>query len=157
MTLNHRQPTMKECDTCGNEISDGCMLCQFCGSRQAPSVRVATPREPVRTINVEDGMPTVDQALARLERDLQYARQSGARVVRVIHGWGSSGTGGRLRVACRAFLDRELAAGHIRRVIVGDDYSRAANLGQDLQRRCRDLRDSERTDRHNPGITFVEL
>jgi hypothetical protein len=148
---------MKECDTCGNEIPDASMQCQFCGSRQTSVGRAFGPREPVRTINVEDGMPTVEQALARLERELLRARQSGARVVRVIHGWGSSGTGGRLRLACRAFLQREMAAGRIRRVVEGDDYSRAANMGRDLQRRCQDLRDSERTDRHNPGITFVEL
>ncbi len=149
---------MKDCDTCGNEIPDACMLCQFCGSRQTSAAgRAASPREPVRTINVEDGMPTVEQALARLDRELSLARQSGARVIRVIHGWGSSGTGGRLRLACRAFLGRELTAGRIRRMVEGDDYSRAANMGRDLQRRCRDLRDSERSDRHNPGITFVEL
>ena len=148
---------MKECDTCGNEIPDAAAQCPFCESRQTSVGRVAGPREPVRTINVEDGMPTVEQALARLERELYRARQSGVRVVRVIHGWGSSGTGGRLRLACRAFFQRELAAGRLRRVVEGDDYSRAASLGRDLQRRCHDLRDSERTDRHNPGITFVEL
>jgi hypothetical protein len=148
---------MKECDTCGNEIPDPAVQCQFCGSRQTSVGRPVGPREPVRTINVEDGMPTVEQALTRLERELFRARQSGVRVVRVIHGWGSSGTGGRLRLACRAFFQRELTAGRLRRVVEGDDYSRAANLGRDLQRRCQDLRDSERTDRHNPGITFVEL
>ena len=148
---------MKECDTCGNEIPDAATQCQFCDSPQSLSRRSAGPREQVRTINVEAGMPSVDAALARLERELWQARQSGVHVVKVIHGWRSSGTGGRLRLACRAFLQREMTAGRLKRVIAGDDYSRAASMGRDLQGRCRVLRDSERTDRHNPGITFVEL
>jgi hypothetical protein len=148
---------MKDCDTCGNEIPDASTQCPFCESRQSPGRRPAGPREQVRTINVEAGMPNVDEALVRLERELWQARQSGVHVIWVIHGWGSSGTGGRLRLACRAFLQREMTAGRVKRVIAGDDYSRTANMGRDLQGRCRDLRDSERSDRHNPGITFVEL
>ena len=66
-------------------------------------------REPVvrvRTINIESGMPTVEEGRGRLERKLDDARQRGVRVVRVIHGWGSSGKGGQLRSACRALLHR---------------------------------------------------
>jgi hypothetical protein len=102
-------------------------------------------------------MPSVENGLARLESDLVRAKQSGVRVVRVIHGWGSTGKGGALRDACRAFLKRKLTARQIANVIHGEDYSRTTNAGRDIMNRCPELRGSERSDSQNPGITLVEL
>jgi hypothetical protein len=147
---------MKYCDTCGNEIPEKLTTCRFCGSYQ----RAGTPagsRERLRTVNIEAGMPSVEEGIARLEGELMRARQSGVRVVRVIHGWGSTGTGGILRDACRAFLKRKLAVRQITNVIHGEDYSRTTNAGRDLMNRCPELKGSERSDSQNPGITFVEL
>ena len=81
----------------------------------------------------------------------------GVGVVRVIHGWGSSGRGGRLCDACRAFLERERQAGRVKAVLPGDGYSRMTVAARDLLARCPSLRTSERADALNPGITFVEL
>ena len=91
------------------------------------------------------------------EGDIMRAKQAGIRVVRVIHGWGSTGTGGKLRDACRAFLQRQLAAKRIRSIVHGDDYSRSAVSARELMSRWPDLKASERSDTNNPGITFVEL
>lgn len=147
---------MKDCDVCGNEIDGTALQCRFCGSRQSLPA-ASGPRDSLRTLNIEAGRPSVEEGLARLENDLARARLGGARVVRVIHGWGSTGTGGKLRDACRAYLNRELKARRVKAVVPGDDYSRASNAGRQLASRCPDLKRSERTDTHNPGITFVEL
>jgi hypothetical protein len=147
---------MKNCDTCGNEIPDISMVCRFCGAHQRARTH-AGPRERLRTVNIEAGMPSVDEGLRRLESELIRAKQSGIRVVRVIHGWGSTGTGGSLRYACRAFLKGKLAARQITGIIYGEDYSGTTNVGRDLMNRCSELRSSERSDNQNPGITFVEL
>ncbi|MGD0621760.1 MAG: Smr/MutS family protein [Thermacetogeniaceae bacterium] len=147
---------MKNCDTCGNEMPEMSMSCRFCGSHQRERTRTGS-RERLRTVNIEAGMPSVEDGLARLEGDLVRAKQSGVRVVRVIHGWGSTGTGGALRDACRAFLKRKLTALQIANVIHGEDYSRATSAGRDLMNRCPELRGSERSDSQNPGITFVEF
>lgn len=147
---------MKDCDTCGNEIPDPAAVCRFCGSRQTPSAR-PLPREKIRTVSVKDAMPTVEEGLARLEAELARAKASGATVVRVIHGYGSSGKGGALRDACRAFLAREARAGRIRSFVPGDDYSRATVAGRNLMGKWPDLKAAERTDSGNPGITMVEV
>lgn len=147
---------MKICDTCGNEIADVVSVCPFCEHAVAVTFR----REPVvrvRTINIESGMPTVEEGRGRLERKLDDARQRGVRVVRVIHGWGSSGKGGQLRSACRALLHRELKAKRLRAVVHGENYSRTTGAGRELMARYSELRRSERTDAKNPGITMVEL
>ena len=147
---------MKDCDTCGNEIPDPSTVCRFCGSRQAPSVRPLS-REKIRTVAVKDGMPTVDEGRARLEDELGRARAAGVKVVRVIHGYGSSGRGGALRDACRALLVRELRAGRIRCFVPGEGYSRTTVAGRELMVKWPDLKAAERTDSGNPGITMVEL
>ena len=148
---------MKDCDTCGNEIPATAVLCPHCESPQQAGRPDPKRREPIRTVNLEAGKPTVEAGEARLERELILARHSGVRLVRVIHGWGSGGKGGALRAACRAVLKRKLAMKQIRSFLPGDEYSGGSEAARSLRVRHPDLRSSERTDRANAGITFVEL
>ena len=142
---------MKDCETCGNEIPDREMICRFWYGSPQP-VRSKVPRrECLRTINVEAGRPTVEVGLDKLERELASAMQARVSVVRVIHGYGSTGKGGRLRDECRAFLRRMLKAGQIKAFVPGDDYSNVTNAGRALMSAYPELRDSERTDRLNPA------
>jgi hypothetical protein len=53
------------------------------------------------TLNLKEGFPTVDDARRRLLSEMQSARARGVRVIKVIHGWGSSGEGGKLGPAIR--------------------------------------------------------
>jgi len=148
---------MKDCDTCGNEIPDTELQCRFCGTHQRLTRAQVRTGTGVRTVNIEANRPSVDEALERLENELVRARQSGVRVMRLIHGWGSSGTGGKLREACREFLQRQLAARKVKAAVAGDDYYQPTAGGRALMERCPSLRESERSDAQNPGITFVEL
>ena len=71
------------------------MVCRYCNAQQ--SARATTgSRERLRTIDIEAGMPLVEEGLARLEKELARAMQAGVDVVRVIHGYGSTGKGGKL-------------------------------------------------------------
>ena len=147
---------MKNCDTCGNGIPDRETVCRYCNAQQ--SAQATTRRRGrLRTINIEAGMPLVEEGLARLEKELARAMQAGVDVVRVIHGYGSTGRGGKLRDACRTYLSRMRKARKIRTFLPGEDYSKTTNSGRNLISRCPDLRADERSDRQNPGITFVEL
>ena len=78
-------------------------------------------------------------------------------VVRVIHGWGSAaGGGGKIRAAARRWLQEQHAAGRVRGVVWGDRFTHTTPEGRDFLRRHPALRATERTDRDNPGIAFVE-
>ena len=50
-----------------------------------------------RELNLELGWPTVDQALRRLDAELEAARKMNTPLMKLIHGYGSSGKGGRIR------------------------------------------------------------
>ena len=78
----------------------------------------------MRNVNVKTGLPPVEEGLQRLEAALNSARQEGVRVVRVIHGWGSGGSEGKLREACRAYLNRKKAEGRVRMLFRGEEYCR---------------------------------
>src|SRR5215471_219559 len=50
-------------------------------------------RKPARikVVDLEKGMPTVEQARLRMQYELQLARKDGYEAVKLIHGYGSSG------------------------------------------------------------------
>ena len=149
---------MKTCDVCGEVIAPGSAVCPFCESPQRPDPAGRAAGPPVRDLDVEAGLPTVAEALRRLEAQLDRARAEGVRVVRVIHGWGSaSGGGGKIRAAARQWLQGQFERDRIRSYLPGDRYARALPEGRDFLRRHPALRASENSDRNNPGITFVEL
>ena len=148
---------MRTCDVCGEPLAPGVAVCPWCESPQAPDPADRPAGPSVRNVDIEAGRPAVAEALRRLEAQLDRARAEGVRVVRVIHGWGSSsGGGGKIRAAARDWLRQQLAAGRIRALLPGDQYAPATPAGRDFLRRHPALRPAERSDRENPGITFVE-
>ena len=146
----------KDCEICGNPIPAQAFTCRFCNASQSVENFLKT-RERVIRSNLEAGLPTVEQALERLESDLREARACGAKVVRVIHGYGSSGRGGKIRDAVRRELGRKLARGEVRAVVPGENYSPTTNAGRDLLSRFRELQPTERSDSLNPGLTIIEI
>lgn len=56
------------------------------------------------TVNLESGHPDLETARRRLLAEIESARRQGVRVLKVIHGWGSSGAGGALCVGIRKSL-----------------------------------------------------
>ena len=114
----------------------------------------ARPRMTV--VNLESGSPRVDEALRRLDMKLDTARMQGTKLVRVIHGYGSSGQGGAIRDAVQSHLAMLARRGLVRAFVWGGDYPDSASARALLQRRPV-LRESLRTDAGNQGVTFVEL
>ena len=109
----------------------------------------------VHEINLELGYPSADEALRRLRSELDAARRLHASAMKVIHGYGSSGKGGRIRTAGRKLLQEELAQGHIDAVIFGEDFSIFDETTRRAFSRCGALRQDPDLDRYNSGVTFV--
>jgi hypothetical protein len=146
----------KDCEVCGNPIPAQAFTCQFCNSAQSVENFPKT-RERVISSNLEAGLPTAEQASERLERTIREARSCGAKVVRLIHGYGSTGRGGKIRDAVRRELGRKLARGEVRAVVHGENYSANANAARDLLSRFKELKATERPDTLNPGLTVIEI
>lgn len=81
----------------------------------------------------------------------------GCSGVKLIHGYGSSGAGGRIRVEARRRLDRMKAGGEIWGYIPGESFSIFDSDTLAAFQRCPTLRRDRDLERHNNGVTFVLL
>ena len=54
----------------------------------------------LRTFDVEAGLPTLDEAWRLVAAEIKLAKREGGKVLKVIHGYGSSGKGGALASGC---------------------------------------------------------
>ena len=149
---------MKCCPTCGNDIADSAWRCQFCETaiHSFPAAKKKSTSE-IRTVNLEHGLPFVEEALERFERELRHAKANGAKLLRLVHGYGSTGTGGKIKARLSKLLPQLLHQNKIRNYVEGERYSNFSNAGNDLLSRYPKLRSSLRSDNENPGITFVEV
>ena len=81
----------------------------------------------------------------------------GASAVKLIHGYGSTGRGGKIRVEVRTYLERQKQRGRIRDFIPGERFS----IFDEATRRafgvCDGLRRDSDLDAANNGVTFVIL
>lgn len=111
----------------------------------------------LREVNLERGMPYVDQAIKRLTFELYHSRAQGCTALKIIHGYGSSGTGGRIRVEARAYLGRLKRRGEIRDFIPGEDFSIFNSATLAAFGRCGELRRDRDLERHNNGVTIIVL
>lgn len=111
----------------------------------------------LREVNLERGMPRVDQAIKQLTFEIHHSRAQGCTALKIIHGYGSSGTGGRIRVEARGYLARLKGKGEIKDFIPGEDFSifNAATLT--AFRLCDELRKDSDLERHNNGVTVIVL
>jgi DNA-nicking Smr family endonuclease len=73
------------------------------------------------TINVEDGLPTLDEARTRLKSALAECWSRKVLAAKIIHGYGSSGIGGVLRHGIRNSLISRRKEGQIKAVIFGEN------------------------------------
>ncbi len=148
---------MKEicCPVCGNEIESGRGRCPFCAA--GLEEELAGQGEPHKIVNLKRNMPSVEEALARLERELIQARLERRRVLTLIHGYGSSGAGGIIREEVRARLHYLRYQGSISEIVCGEDFSSRSPAGRNLLRRFPTLRRHRDLNRRNPGITLAAL
>lgn len=77
----------------------------------------------LRTYNVEAGLPILDEARRLVIAEIREARRAGARVLKVIHGYGSSGKGGTLCVGLRKSFGLRKKEGVIKDFIAGENFS----------------------------------
>ena len=111
----------------------------------------------VRTINLEIGMPKVHEALTRLDNELTTARSQGYAIIKLIHGYGSSGVGGDIRTAVQRRLIELKEQEQIRTCIFGEDWSKSDEQTWKLLQAKPRLKDDQDLGRKNPGITIVVL
>ena len=145
------------CVRCGNEIPEKALRCPFCDQFHAGEPRPARARPGIITVNLENGYPTVDQAMDRLKARIADARRDKVRLIHIVHGWGSSGCGGKIKTASRKYLGNQVKKGALKSLTLGEEFSTDTNAGRELMARFPELKKTGRKDFGNCGVAFVEL
>lgn len=107
--------------------------------------------------NLEAGMPTVDTAVRRLTAIIYRERSIGTKSFKIIHGYGSTGKGGRLRTELRRYLDKAALSGLIDFYITGENFSIFNDQTRRLLQRDRSYSHDRDIEKYNNGITIIVL
>jgi hypothetical protein len=111
----------------------------------------------IRTFNVEAGLPTLDDARRLVIAEIKQAKRDGARVLKVIHGYGSSGKGGTLCVGLRKSFGLRKKEGGIKDFIAGEDFSIFNETPRDRLEAVPKLRGDPDLGATNEGVTIIWL
>ena len=111
----------------------------------------------IKTVNLKPYMPVVSEALQRLERELALARQQKSKFLKLVHGYGSTGVGGDIRIAVQKRLFELERNGQIRGCIFGEDWSKSNDAAWKLLQLHADLKSDSDLGRGNRGVTIVLL
>ena len=106
---------------------------------------------------LKEGMPSVEQARARLSTEIQSAQRSGVKVLKVVHGYGSTGVGGDLRIALQSTLRQMAAKREIRDCIYGENWRTSDERTWELLKQQPELKNDSDLGKANKGITIVVL
>jgi hypothetical protein len=111
----------------------------------------------LKTINLEEGRPSVVSATSRLLDQLRLAQQEKYTAAKVIHGYGSHGVGGELRIAIQGMLALMAQSGEIRAFVAGEDWRISDDVTWRLLQQHRELKQDRDLGKENKGITIVVL
>ena len=123
----------------------------------APGGKPKVKKALVGIVNLEDGMPTVEEALADLRISLQSMRSGRFRIVKLIHGYGSTGRGGKICIGVRNELAAMARKRLIRDYVTGEDFGPYSETSRKIADQYREITRDPDYGKCNHGITIVVL
>ena len=109
----------------------------------------------IKTVNLKSDRPTVPAALERLDRELLLAREQACALLKVVHGYGSTGAGGDIRIAVQKRLRELVTQGEIGGCIFGENWSKGDDETWRILQARTELKSDPDLGRRNAGITIV--
>jgi hypothetical protein len=127
--------------------------CQYCGSEQLPTLNTDTIE-----INIKQGSPYVEEALDQLTEQLRKYLDLGIKAIILIHGYGSSGEGGRIKWAIHDALENNRYADRVEEYFFGENVAYGSESYHALLKRRPGLkRYLKRFKEGNAGMTVLLL
>ena len=111
----------------------------------------------IRIYNVEAGSPILDEARRLVIGEIKRAKREGVKVLKVIHGYGSSGKGGALSVGLQKSFRLRKKENVIRDFIAGEDFSIFNPTVLTLLEAVPELRGDPDLNATNEGVTVLWL
>lgn len=111
----------------------------------------------LRVVNLERGYPTVKEAIKKLDLALYNASMEKVKVMRIIHGYGSRGRGGKIKEAVTKYLQSQVKRDGISGFINGECWTIFSEKTREFLETCDFLKRDQFLDLYNRGITYVLL
>lgn len=111
-------------------------------------------KNKVVQINLEYGMPTAEMAVQNMKNALATYKRQDYKAVILIHGYGSSGVGGKIKTSVLRGLGEGSMRGIVRCYAGGEQW---LSRKKEMLSLCKDLENYQHTLAGNPGITVVIL
>ncbi len=111
----------------------------------------------LKEVNIKYDMPTASDAVKRVTYNIRNGKVWGCAAIKIIHGYGSTGKGGKIRTEVRRYLQEQKDKRYIRDFISGENFSIFDESTRNAFTLCDDLRRDADLEHHNNGITIVIL
>jgi hypothetical protein len=111
----------------------------------------------IRVVNLEADFPTLDEARRVLIQEVGRALTERVPVLKLIHGYGSTGLGGVLRHGIRKSLLLRKKEGLVLEIVFGEHWDIFDNATLRVLSLVPELRNDQDLERYNPGVTIVLL
>jgi glycerol dehydrogenase-like iron-containing ADH family enzyme len=141
-----------ECPDCGNvrALFDQCPHCS--------SIALPILSSDTIELNIKQDGPYVDEALERLTEYLRKCLEIGIKAIVLIHGYGSSGEGGRIKWAIHDALKNNRYSDRVDEYYFGEDVAYGSEAYHALHKRRPGLkRYLKRFKEGNAGMTVLLL
>lgn len=131
--------------------------CRPGGPSRADRPGKETPLKPLETLNIKDTMPSAEAAWAHCRSAIDGARIRGVRILKVVHGYGSSGVGGKIRRRVRTGAAKLLEAGALKGMVFGEDWGPFSATARGWVDAHPALRNDADYGKQNEGVTLIQL
>jgi hypothetical protein len=113
--------------------------------------------KPLEILNIKDTMPTAEAAWTHLQGAIDGARLRGVRILKVVHGYGSSGVGGKIRRRVRSGAAKLVEAGTLKAMVFGEDWGPFSATARGWVDAFPVLRNDADYGKGNEGITLIRI
>ena len=110
----------------------------------------------MRVIDIKSDMPIVQEAIARLKYEIIGCKKT-EKIVKVLHGYGSTGVGGGIKKATHHELKRLKTSKMIKDFIPGEGFDLLSGYSSVIAKYKELLKSDSDYGRSNDGITYVIL
>ena len=108
-------------------------------------------------IDIKEYLPPTDVAIFYLEKEILLAKLEGVKVIKVVHGYGSSGKGGSIKIAAREFLKQQKRQGKIKDYVAGEAWGSHKVKPMGLLEDAPELLLNFDGESFNQGVTIIIL
>ncbi len=108
----------------------------------------------MKVFNLEEGWPTVSEA-GKMLAEIIKTQKSQEKVIKIIHGYGSSGVGGAIKVRVRNSLKKRVKTGEIKAYIPGEAFASMFGFDDIIRQYKHLLVNDSDYKKGNDGITYI--